>query len=111
MESSEQEVLQLFEKGGALLKGHFVLRSGLHSGHFFQCAQSLSGYGCGYPYGGTALEKVLDYEFGNGGCSAIGLVIGQEIARQTGKALTPWKWNKEDLALEVLGCMEKVLNH
>ena len=39
MNSEEEEVLGLFEKTGALLKGHFVLRSGLHSGHFFQCAQ------------------------------------------------------------------------
>ncbi|MCX5692509.1 MAG: orotate phosphoribosyltransferase [Candidatus Omnitrophica bacterium] len=34
----EQEILKLFEETGALLKGHFMLSSGLHSGNYFQCA-------------------------------------------------------------------------
>lgn len=37
----EQDVLQHFEQTGALLIGHFELRSGLHSDQFFQCAQVL----------------------------------------------------------------------
>ena len=32
------KVLELFRETGALLHGHFVLRSGLHSREFFQCA-------------------------------------------------------------------------
>ena len=32
------DVLALFKKTGALLHGHFILRSGLHSREFFQCA-------------------------------------------------------------------------
>ncbi|HEY5779232.1 MAG TPA: hypothetical protein VIT00_10875, partial [Terrimicrobiaceae bacterium] len=32
------DVLELFRKTGALLQGHFILRSGLHSRQFFQCA-------------------------------------------------------------------------
>ncbi len=32
------EILDLFRSTGALLHGHFVLRSGLHSREFFQCA-------------------------------------------------------------------------
>ena len=39
MESQQQEVLDIFTRTKALLQGHFVLRSGLHSGHYFQCAQ------------------------------------------------------------------------
>ncbi|MFT5826333.1 MAG: orotate phosphoribosyltransferase, partial [Yoonia sp.] len=39
MDSKQEEVLQIFRDGGALLSGHFLLRSGLHSAHFFQCAQ------------------------------------------------------------------------
>ena len=31
-------LLDLFRQTGALLHGHFVLRSGLHSREFFQCA-------------------------------------------------------------------------
>lgn len=37
----QQEVLGLFEETGALLNGHFELRSGLHSNRFFQCAHLL----------------------------------------------------------------------
>ena len=39
MDTKQEEVLQIFRDGGALLSGHFLLRSGLHSAHFFQCAQ------------------------------------------------------------------------
>ena len=39
MQDSEEEALSIFKETGALLTGHFILRSGLHSGHFFQCAQ------------------------------------------------------------------------
>ena len=37
----QSEVLKLFEDTGALLNGHFQLRSGLHSPQFFQCAHLL----------------------------------------------------------------------
>ena len=37
----ETEVLQIFRESGALLEGHFVLRSGLHSRQFFQCALAM----------------------------------------------------------------------
>lgn len=37
----EQDVLQAFLDTRALLKGHFELRSGLHSDQFFQCAKVL----------------------------------------------------------------------
>lgn len=33
-----EEVLQIFEQNGALLKGHFLLSSGLHSSRYLQCA-------------------------------------------------------------------------
>ncbi|NCD32020.1 MAG: orotate phosphoribosyltransferase [Spartobacteria bacterium] len=38
---NQQEALDIFLKTGALLKGHFELRSGLHSAEFFQCAKVL----------------------------------------------------------------------
>jgi orotate phosphoribosyltransferase len=34
------ELLTLFRKTGALLDGHFILRSGLHTREYFQCAAS-----------------------------------------------------------------------
>lgn len=83
MSESEQEIIQIFKDSGALLEGHFVLRSGLHSGHFFQCAQV-----CQYLDKVTRLaeilvEKLKDYEATTVVGNAMGgLVIGQEVARQ-----------------------------
>jgi len=39
---TEQDILNLLTETGALLSGHFELRSGLHSDRFFQCANVLS---------------------------------------------------------------------
>jgi orotate phosphoribosyltransferase len=38
---TQADVLQVFKDTGALLEGHFVLRSGLHSRQYFQCALAL----------------------------------------------------------------------
>src|SRR5262245_7510525 len=38
---TNDEALQIFRRTGALLDGHFILRSGLHSRQFFQCALAL----------------------------------------------------------------------
>lgn len=35
---TEQEIIKILEDSGALLTGHFQLRSGLHSSRFFQAA-------------------------------------------------------------------------
>lgn len=82
---THDEVLQIFRNSGALLEGHFILRSGLHSRQFFQCA--------------LALQKMPDVErlglalatrlVPLGAVTVVapamgGLVIGQEVARQLG---------------------------
>ncbi|MBR1609118.1 MAG: orotate phosphoribosyltransferase [Kiritimatiellae bacterium] len=41
MPLSQEQVLSALRETGALLKGHFELRSGLHSPEFFQCANLL----------------------------------------------------------------------
>lgn len=38
-EATQEEVLSIFRKSSALLQGHFILRSGLRSAHFFQRAR------------------------------------------------------------------------
>lgn len=38
---NETDILKVMEETGALLSGHFELRSGLHSNRFFQCANVL----------------------------------------------------------------------
>ena len=38
---TRDQLLEMFRKSNALQRGHFELSSGLHSGHYFQCAQVL----------------------------------------------------------------------
>ncbi|MBI2496347.1 MAG: orotate phosphoribosyltransferase [Candidatus Omnitrophica bacterium] len=38
---TRDQLLAMFRKSNALQRGHFELSSGLHSGHYFQCAQVL----------------------------------------------------------------------
>ena len=38
---TREQLLAVFRKSNALQRGHFELSSGLHSGHYFQCAQVL----------------------------------------------------------------------
>jgi orotate phosphoribosyltransferase len=39
MALTRDQILAIFRKSNALQRGHFELSSGLHSGHYFQCAQ------------------------------------------------------------------------
>ena len=86
MQNPQDEALAIFEETGALLKGHFILRSGLRSGHFFQCAQV-----CQYLDKVTRLTELLlgklkEVELDVVVAPAMGaLVLGQEVARQLGK--------------------------
>jgi len=82
---TEAEVLQIFRDTGALLNGHFVLRSGLHSRQFFQCALALQQMPIVEKLGGALAQKVR----GLGAVTVVspamgGLVLGQEVARQLG---------------------------
>jgi orotate phosphoribosyltransferase len=79
------EVLQVFRGSGALLEGHFILRSGLHSRQFFQCALALQQMPAVEKLGHALAAKVKSL----GAVTVIapalgGLVIGQEVARQLG---------------------------
>src|SRR5580692_1796133 len=77
------DVLNVFRDTGALLEGHFVLRSGLHSRQFFQCALALQQMPVVERLGGALAKKVEKFETVTVIAPAIGgLVIGQEVARQ-----------------------------
>jgi len=84
MANTQEEVLDIFKRTKALLEGHFVLRSGLHSGHYFQCAQV-----CQHMDAVTRLAELLVAKLGHLSFKTVlapamgGLVIGQEVARQT----------------------------
>jgi len=84
-----QDVLQAFTETGALLKGHFLLRSGLHSADFFQCANLLR-----YPRTAEKLCKALtDLLPGDLAAAATtvispalgGIIVGHEVARALDK--------------------------
>jgi orotate phosphoribosyltransferase len=84
MSDTQTEVLDIFTRTRALLRGHFVLRSGLHSGHFFQCAQV-----CQYMPEVERLAELLVGKLAGVQFTTVfspamgGLVIGQEVARRT----------------------------
>ena len=85
LEMTTDEALTLFRSTGALLEGHFVLRSGLHSRQFFQCAQALQQMPVVEQFGAALADKARPL----GAVTVIapamgGLVIGQEVARQLG---------------------------
>ena len=77
------EALALFRSTGALLDGHFILRSGLHSRQFFQCALALQEMPLVEEFGAALAAKVRHLEARTVIAPAMGgLVIGQEVARQ-----------------------------
>ena len=39
---NKEDVIREFKEAGALLEGHFILSSGLHSSKYLQCALALS---------------------------------------------------------------------
>jgi orotate phosphoribosyltransferase len=85
MDPQQQEILGIFTRTRALLTGHFVLRSGLHSGHYFQCAQVCQHMDAVERLGELLLEKArgAGWAFGTVLAPAMGgLVIGQEVARR-----------------------------
>jgi orotate phosphoribosyltransferase len=85
MDPSQQEILDIFKRTRALLTGHFVLRSGLHSGHYFQCAQVCQRMDAVERLSQLLLSKVRakGWEFSTVMAPAMGgLVVGQEVARQ-----------------------------
>ncbi len=85
MDASQQEILDIFTRTRALLTGHFVLRSGLHSGHYFQCAQVCQRMDAVERLAELLVAKVhaQGLRFKTVLAPAMGgLVIGQEVARR-----------------------------
>lgn len=85
MDAHQKEILEIFTRTRALLEGHFVLRSGLHSGHYFQCAQVCQRLDAVERLAELLVAKLQaeDIAFDTVLAPAMGgLVIGQEVARQ-----------------------------
>ncbi len=86
MNPENEKILNIFRETGALMEGHFILRSGLHSGHFFQCARV-----CEHMDRVSELVEMLVKKLDGIDCETViapaigGLVLGQEVARQLKK--------------------------
>lgn len=85
MKIPKDQILEIFKETNALLEGHFVLASGLHSPHYFQCAKVLQ-----FPkylhllagdiakhYEYSEVELVISPAVG-------GIVVGTEVGRVLG---------------------------
>ena len=87
---TEDEVLDVLTRTGALLSGHFELRSGLHSDRYFQCANLLR-----YPQESARLcrEVANGLQTVDGFRETVdavispamgGIIVGHEVARALG---------------------------
>jgi orotate phosphoribosyltransferase len=80
-----EEVIERFRRTGALLEGHFILSSGLHSPNYLQCALVLQ-----HPSEAEAFGSALAQKFEGQNIQAVaspaigGLIIGYEVARRLG---------------------------
>ena len=78
----KEDILQIFRETDALLDGHFLLTSGLHSPHYFQCAKVLQ-----YPkylhlFAGEIVKQFEQREIELVISPAIGgIVVGTEVGR------------------------------
>ena len=76
------EVINRFRETGALLEGHFVLSSGLHSAVYLQCALVLQHPKQAEELGRRIAENFRDENIETVASPAIGgLIIGHEVAR------------------------------
>lgn len=83
---TSNEPLELFRRTGALLHGHFILRSGLHSREFFQCALLLRDTKVAEQVCSALAETLRELDFDTVISPALGgILVGHEVARQLGK--------------------------
>jgi orotate phosphoribosyltransferase len=79
---NSEQILEHFRNTNALLEGHFILSSGLHSPKYLQCALALQ-----YPLDATKFGKAIAEHFVNERIETVaspaigGLIIGYEVAK------------------------------
>lgn len=82
---TEKEVLEIYERTGGLLRGHFLLSSGLHSDIYLQSALVLQ-----HPTHAEALCRDLAKPFKGDGVQVVlapaigGILVAHEVARALG---------------------------
>jgi orotate phosphoribosyltransferase len=84
--SVAESIIDIFERAGALLRGHFILSSGLHSREYFQCALVLQYTDLAAQLCGELARKLRDIACDSVISPALGgIIVGQEVARSLGK--------------------------
>ena len=84
--NNQDQLIEIFQKTGALLEGHFILTSGRHSPTYFQCAKVLQ-----YPeylqkFSNEIANHFQDIDIDIVITPAVGgIVLGTEIGRQLNK--------------------------
>lgn len=79
------EVIEKFIRAGALLEGHFILSSGLHSPMYLQCAIAIQSTALAAEFGTALAQQFAGSRIETVASPAIGgMVIGYEVARQLG---------------------------
>ncbi|MDE3179644.1 MAG: orotate phosphoribosyltransferase [Acidobacteriota bacterium] len=82
---NEQQVLEIFRAHEAILEGHFILSSGLHSDRYIQCALVLQ-----HPRVAEQLCSLLAQKFAHIKASVVvapalgGILVAHEVARALG---------------------------
>ncbi|MGH9377907.1 MAG: orotate phosphoribosyltransferase [Terriglobia bacterium] len=82
---NEQQILEIFRQHEALLEGHFVLSSGLHSDRYIQCALVLQ-----HPQAAGQLGSALAEKFRRLSAAVVvapalgGVLVAHEVARALG---------------------------
>jgi orotate phosphoribosyltransferase len=82
---TEDEILEIFRTHGALLEGHFILSSGLHSDRYIQCALVLQ-----HPRVAEQLCSALAAKLRHLGATVVaapalgGVIVSHEVARALG---------------------------
>jgi orotate phosphoribosyltransferase len=88
------EVIERFKRTGALLEGHFILSSGLHSASYLQCALVLQHTAEAEAFGRALAQKIQGQRIETVASPAIGgLIIGYEVARALGARFI---WTERD---------------
>jgi len=79
---TQEQILEHFRRTNALLEGHFILSSGLHSPKYLQCALALQNPADVVKFGNAIAGKFSNEQFDSVASPAIGgLIIGFAVAQ------------------------------
>lgn len=79
---NSNQILEHFKQSGALLEGHFILSSGLHSPNYLQCALALQHPNDAAKFGNAIAQQYTNENIETVASPAIGgLVIGFAVAQ------------------------------